>query len=118
MGFRMKRLIVASSFCLAFAVSSYAQDKPQLQLISPEKLLEFPKLVNPSSGRPVHSLDLRKQERVLELKGVPPAQSGVCSVPLLEVRAEAIDPGIAFTPGSAAVAIPQARVPAPACEKK
>ena len=114
----MKRLILASIFCLPFAVGLYAQDKPQLQLISPEKLLEFPKLVDPSSGKPVHSLDLWKQPRVLELKGVAPAQSGICSVPLLEAHADAIDPGIAFTPGNTAVPIPQARVPAPACQKK
>jgi hypothetical protein len=116
-GFRMKRLILASIFCVALAGRSHAQDKPQ-QLIPPEKLLEFPQFVNPSSGRPVHSLDLSKQPRVLELKGVPSAQSGVCSVPLLEAHADAIDPGIAFTPGNTAVPIPQARVPAPACEKK
>lgn len=122
MGFRMKRLILASIFCLAFAGSSHAQDKPQLQLISPEKLMEFPKLVNPGSGKPAHSLDLRKQvpaqSRVLELKGVTPAQSGICSVPLLETHADAIDPGMVFTPGNTAVPIPQAHVPAPACEKK
>jgi hypothetical protein len=118
MGFRMKKLILASIFSLAFAGGLHAQDKPQWQLISPEKLLEFPKLVDPSSGKPAHSLDLRKQERVLELKGIPPAQSGICSVPLLEAHAGAIDPGIAFTPGNQAVPIPKARVPAPPCEKK
>jgi len=114
----MKRLILASIFCIAFGRTSHAQDKPQLQLISPEKLLEFPKLVDPSSGKPVHSLDLRKPERVLELKGVPPAQSGICSVPLLEAHAGAIDPGMVFTPGNTAAPIPQAHVPAPACQKK
>jgi hypothetical protein len=114
----MKRLILASIFCLAFAGISHAQDKPQLQLISPEKLLEFPKLVDPSSGKPAHSLDLGKQPRVLELKGVAPAQTGICSVPLLEAHAGATDPGIAFTAGNTVVPMPQARVPAPACEKK
>jgi len=80
--------------------------KPQLQLTPPEKLFEFPKL------------DALRTTRTLELKGFNPAPSGVCSVPLLEVHVEMVDPGMVFTPGNTAVAMPQAHVPAPACQKK
>jgi hypothetical protein len=125
----MKRLLLASIFCLAFAAVSNAQDKPQLQLIPPQKLLVFPpQPVSPSVWGVVRGLDLykdkdfRKQEpvqaREIELKGFNPAPSGVCSVPLLEAHVDAVDPGIAIMPGNTAVAIPQARVPAPACPKK
>lgn len=105
----MKKTILASIFCLPLLA--------QENLIPPQKLLEFPSLVTPSSGKPVHSLDLRKppDSVQLTLTGTP---SGVCSVPLLQAHADANDPGIAFKPQSTAVAIPQARVPAPPCEKK
>lgn len=120
MGVRMKRLILSSIPFLAFAASACAQDK--IQLIPPQKLLEFPSLLDPS-GKPAPSLDLLKKQNLppssLELTfTVNPAQSEVCSVPLLEARAEAADPSMVFTPRSTAVAIPQARVPAPACPKK
>jgi len=113
----MKRLILSSISCLAFALTTYAQDKPQFQLIPPQKLLEYP-----TSGKPVRSLDLWKKQTgpsSIELTlTLNPAPSGACSVPLLEAHAEAVDPGMAFAPRSTAVPIPQPRVPAPACSKK
>jgi hypothetical protein len=123
MGVRMKRLILSSIFCLAFAGVSNAQEKHQPQIIvPPEKLFEFPKVAPNAPGKGLDWWkELRKQDaqaRVIELKGLTPAQGGVCSVPLLEAHAETVDPGMAFTPQSTAVPIPQARVPAPACQKK
>ena len=117
----MKRLILASIFCVACALPAFAQDK--LQLIPPEKLFEFPSLLKPDAARPRHTLDLRNRAAMppssLELTfTINPAQSGVCSVPLLEAHVDAVDPGIAVKPGNTAVPIPQAHVPAPACEKK
>ena len=126
-GFRMKRLLLASIFCLAFAVVSHAQDKPQLQIIPPANLLEFPpKLVSTSVSGSVQGLDfgnsfqLRAQVQAIdiELKGLMALQTGLCSVPLLEAHVDANDPGIAVAPRNAAVPIPQARVPAPSCQKK
>jgi len=118
----MKRWILTSIFCLALALGARAQEKPQFQLIPPEKLLEFPK-VTPDAGKPVHSLDLGRQSQMppssIELTfTLIPRQGGVCSVPLLEAHADAVDPGISFKPGDGAVPIPQARVPAPPCPKK
>jgi len=118
----MKRLILASIFGLLFATIASAQEK--LLLIPPEKPLEFPSLVNPSSEKPVHSLDLFEKEMVppssLELTlTLNPAPGAVCSVPLIEAHVDPrIDPGMAFKPGSTAVPIPQAHVPAPSCSKK
>jgi hypothetical protein len=120
----MKRLILASIFGMMFAVVASAQEKPQLQLIAPEKLLELPSLVNPSSAKPVHGLGLWKQELMppssIELTlTLNPAPSAVCSVPLIEAHVDPrMDPRMAFKPGSTAVPIPQARVPAPSCSKK
>jgi hypothetical protein len=117
----MKRLVLASIFGMMFAVVASAQVP---QLIPPEKLLEFPSLVNPSSAKPVHSLGLWKQEMMppssLELTlTFNPAPSTVCSVPLIEAHVDPmIDPGMAFKPRDTAVPIPQARVPAPSCQKK
>ena|SRR5579863_5451745 len=113
----MKRLILSSVLCVASAGVSNAQEKPQLT--PPEKLFEFPK---PNTWGKDFWKDLQKQDpaqaRVIELKGLAPALSGVCSVPLLETHVQPVDPGIAFTPKSTAVPIPQARVPAPPCPKK
>jgi hypothetical protein len=114
----MKRLILSSIFCLAFALTAHAQDKPQL--IPPEKLFEFPK-PNNMWGKDFWK-DMPKQDpmraHVIELKGLTPAPTGICSVPLLEAHVQPVDPGMAFSPQSTAVPIPQARVPAPACQKK
>src|SRR5271170_5861036 len=98
----MKRLILASMICLAFTVSSYAQERPPSQTFR----LVPTQPVQPSVWGVVQGLDLLngspKQEpaSVLELKGsIPvqtgPVQTGVCSVPLLEAHANANDPGIA-----------------------
>jgi hypothetical protein len=123
MGVRMKKLILASIFCLAFAAGLRAQEKPQSQTIPSEKLLVFPSQpVSPSVWGVVQRLDLQRlqpvQPRQIELKGVIAGQSGVCSVPLLEVHVDTVDPGMVFNPGNRAVPIPRAHVPAPACEKK
>ena len=44
--------------------------------------------------------------------------AAVCSVPLLEANVSASDPGIAAMPGNSVVAMPQANLPAPACESQ
>ena len=109
-GFRMKRLILASVICL---VPSYAQDKAP-QLIPPEKLFEYP-LVHPNTPA-IQTFDLQGSlPKRVTLRSSSP---GVCSVPLLEAHVDAVDPGIAVMPSNTAVAIPQARVPAPPCSKK
>jgi hypothetical protein len=104
----MKRLILASILCLPL----FAQEKPQIELIPPEKLLEIPKLVPPAVVKNTQTGTV-----VLTLKGTPP-QVGICSVPLLEAHVDAADPGIAYKPGNTTVPIPQARVPAPPCPRK
>jgi hypothetical protein len=118
-GFRMKKLILASVICL---VPSYAQDKAP-QLISPEKLFEFP-LVHPNAPA-TQTFDLRGS--FPKRAAMPPSslelnfkvnQTAVCSVPLLEAHVDVVDPGIAVMPSNNAVPIPQAHVPAPACPKK
>ncbi|HTB11966.1 MAG TPA: hypothetical protein VK752_10355 [Bryobacteraceae bacterium] len=117
----MKRLVLASIFCLAFAAVSRAQDKAQPpQIMPPVNLkLEFPpKTAAPSVSGIVQGLDLRGKlppnSLDLTFKVNP---SGVCSVPLLEAHVTTSDPGMAFTPANIAVPMPQARVPAPACQK-
>jgi hypothetical protein len=123
----MKRLIIPSILFLSYAVAMCAQDKPRFQITAPEKLLLFPpQPVSPSVSGIVQGLDLHKdfrklqpiQTHAIELKGFYSAESEVCSVPLIEVHVDAIDPGVAVMPRNNAVAIPQAHVPAPACEKK
>jgi hypothetical protein len=113
----MKRVILASIFCLAFAVVSHAQDKPQLQLIPPQKLLEAPSQLGQDFGKNFERL-AQVQTLLVELKGLALTQSGLCSVPLLEAHVDATDQGIAVAAGNAAVPIPQAHVPAPSCQKK
>jgi hypothetical protein len=126
----MKRLILASMISLACTVSSYAQEKPQIQFDPLQKFHLVPaQPANPSVWGVVQGLDfpqgLPKQQpaAVIELKGSIPVQNGVCSVPLLEAHVDghldANDPGIAMRLGNRAAApIPHARVPAPACQKK
>ena len=116
----MKSFLLASILCLS-SVALRAQEKPQQPVAPPKNFLIFPAQgSNPGLdlfkdfGKPVPA-----QTHAIELKGFAPVQSGVCSVPLLEVHVDAaIDPGMTFTPPSTAVAIPQARVPAPSCQKK
>jgi hypothetical protein len=112
----MKRLLIASIFCVA----AQAQDKAPSQLVDPVKLLEFPTLANPTSAVPAHTLDLTKQVAKLPTSlefrlNLNP--SGVCSVPLLDAHADANDPGLAIEPGGAAAPMPRVNVPAPACAK-
>jgi hypothetical protein len=108
----MKKLILASILCLACAADLRAQEKPQPQMNPFEKRpLLPPQPVNPNQW----SL---AQPREFELKGIFPGQNRVCSVPLLEARGNAIDPGMAFTPQDKAAPMPKPHVPAPACEKK
>lgn len=117
----MKRLILASILGPAFAIASWAQEKPPLlppQIANPNAWdwnfgSAFERYRDSLQSRPKQETD-----KVLELKGVPPVPNGVCSVPLLEAHANSVDPGIAFTPSNTAVPIPQAKVPAPACNKK
>jgi hypothetical protein len=115
----MKRLILALVFCLACVVALSAQEKPQYQLIPPEKLLVFPPpSASPSVSGIVQGLDLRGRVPAslnLTMKVNPGA---VCSVPLLEAHVDAVDPGIVLTPTNKSAPVPQAHVPAPACEKK
>lgn len=115
----MKRLVLASILCLAFAAGLRAQEKPQPQLNPFEKYHLFPaQPESPSVSGIVQGLDLRGRvpsslNLTFKLNGPE-----VCSVPLLEVHVGTFDPGMVFNPGNRAVPMPQARVPAPACEKK
>jgi hypothetical protein len=103
----MKKLI----FCLACSVALLAQENPQpapLKLIDP---LGVMKQVQNWQARSMELPRSIKLSRRLDA-------SGVCSVPLLEARADTeIDPRIAASPANHSVAIPQAKVPAPACAK-
>jgi hypothetical protein len=84
----MKRLILASILC----ASLRAQQK------TPPNMLQ------------------QREPKIHLLKGLDFADSGICSVPLLEAHVDTFDPGIAATPAGSPVAIPQASVPAPACQ--
>jgi len=107
----MKHLILASIFCLAFAITLSAQAPikvvPQIIPLPPNigvwsvvQGMKTPVLLAP-------------RELKVRRSGAP---GGVCSVPLLEAHASANDPGIAATPRDNSVPIPQARVPAPPCK--
>lgn len=107
----MKRLILASTLCLAFALVLRAQEKihvlPPVQLIDPAHPFgSVPPPLNP----PSRSLSL--------VATLPPLRSGVCSVPLLDAHVDAYDPGIARMPQAGSVPIRKAKVPAPPCVKK
>jgi hypothetical protein len=95
----MKRLILASILCASLP----AQQKPPVdtRLVFPSNMLQ--------QRQPV------AQPQIHLLKGLDFADSGICSVPLLEAHVDTFDPGIATTPAGSPVAIPQANVPAPAC---
>ena len=78
----------------------------------------WPKFSNPNSWNAALA-DFRKHEQIpsaleLTFKLNP---SAVCSVPLLEAHVNSSDAAMATAPLSLAVPIPQARVPAPACQK-
>ncbi len=121
----MKRLILGSILSLA---PVYAQEKPQIQLIPPEKLLEFPK-VKPDPQKHLFpgsiEMTFPKVKPYVHEQGLPAVEwtltgtpSEVCSVPLLQGQVPDVDHAMAFNPGNKAVPMPQARVPAPACAGK
>jgi hypothetical protein len=118
----MKRLILASILCLSPAMLS-AQEKPRLvdSSVMFPPLVPSPMLTSPNLWVTHDQKAIRKhqlvQPRVYLMKGFDAPAMGVCSVPLLAARAEAVDPGIVATPGDFAVPIRQARVPAPPCKK-
>ena len=115
----MKRLVLASILCLAFAAGLRAQDKPQPQLNPFEKYHLFPaQPESPSVSGIVQGLDLRGRVPSSLNLTFKLNEPKVCSVPLLEAHANAVDPGMAFAPPDKALPMPQAHVPAPACEKK
>ena len=135
----MKKPILASIFCLAFTFALRAQQNAP---VAPK--LTNPFLSPPYSVGVWHVLK-GKQDPLFERPankyfGVPPAKNyfgagafaqplklagkfpaaadtGVCSVPLLEAHADAADPGIAIALQDRSVPIPQAHVPAPSCKK-
>ena len=130
----MKKPILASIFCLAFAFALHAQEKqpaaPELKnpFVSPPPnigvwpvLKGMQHLPKPGFFLPpktnYFSADAFAQP--LKLAGTFPAavETGVCSVPLLEAHADAVDPGIAMTPNDRSVPIRRAHVPAPSCKK-
>jgi hypothetical protein len=106
----MKHLILASIFCVTLCAQAPTKVVPQIIPLPPN--IGVWSVVQ---GVPAHQLLVTR-----ELKGKVPnlVPSAVCSVPLLEAHANANDPGIAMTPRDNSVAIPQARIPAPACKKE
>jgi hypothetical protein len=115
----MKRLILASILC----ASLRAQEKtPAVKPGDP--LVAFPQLLAPPGvSRVVQGLDLTHPNQPLVpraiklVRGFEAVNSTVCSVPLLEARVDAVDPGIAAKLNDSSVPIPHARVPAPPCKK-
>jgi hypothetical protein len=102
----MKRLILASILCLAFAGVLRAQETFSIdpQLVFPQKA------ATPSVWGVVQNLQDSHKHQL--------ANTGVCSVQLAEAHVGVNDPGIAATLGNSAVAIPHANVPAPTCESQ
>ena len=112
----MKKLILASIFCLAFALSLRAQEAQQ---VVPQLVVPPP---NIGVWQSVQGLERLKMHvpllpRVVMPSGVVLMKASVCSVPLLEAHTNANDPGIAMEPKTHSVAIPHANVPAPPCPK-
>ncbi|HVO97388.1 MAG TPA: hypothetical protein VMT15_04945 [Bryobacteraceae bacterium] len=106
----MKKLILASILCLAFATILRAQAPVQ-----PPNVGVWHVVQNIQSGHP-HALLAPISvtvPKIVELTTPP----GLCSVPLLEAHVDANDPGIAAKPKNQDVKMPQARVPAPPCPK-
>jgi hypothetical protein len=112
----MKKLVLASIFSLAFALSLRAQDPPPA---IPQLVIPPPNIGVWHSVQGVQTLKLPAPllPRIVMPSGVTLMQSHVCSVPLLEANTTASDPGIAVEPKSHAVAMPQANLPAPPCPK-
>lgn len=111
----MKKLILASIFCLAFAATLRAQEPVQ-----PPNVGVWHVVQNLQNSRPhalfAHISPLAPKviaPKIIEMTAAP----GLCSVPLLEAHAGANDPGIAANPKNHAVPMPQAKLPAPPCPK-
>jgi hypothetical protein len=105
----MKRLTLASIFCLAFAARLRAQAPAEVPKNRVWQVLQ---------GVPQHKFRAIKPQTGPEIiLGDVRALQGVCSVPLLEAHVNLVDPKIAIKPSGHSVAMPQANVPAPACEK-
>ena len=106
----MKKLTLASIFCLAFAARLGAQGPTEVpknrvwQVLQGVPQHKF-RAIKPAAGPEIILGDVR-------------ALQGVCSVPLLAAQVNTNDPKMAIKPGGNSVAMPQANVPAPACEKR
>lgn len=115
----MKQLILASILLLPLC----GQEKTPAQVFQ----LTPPKLIEPSVLGTLDGLKVWKSNSVMEAAKAKwlrapllmnsAAIPQVCSVPLLEAHADAVDPGIATMPANSAVPIRKAKVPAPACQK-
>ena len=96
-----------------------AQDKTPAQVfqLTPPKLMgtDTWKIVGPQANQFFAPRTLKTVRGPIVLRGQ--VDTGLCSVPLLNAHADAVDPGIATKPKEGSVAIPKANVPAPACEK-
>jgi hypothetical protein len=116
----MKVLILASTFCLLVqAQEKPAQEKTPAEFfqVNPQKLVgtgwwakgpQTNVFATPNAMKMVGTHTLAKFR----------ADTGLCSVPLLEAHAnKSMDKQMAVTPKDSSVQIPQARVPAPSCEK-
>jgi hypothetical protein len=110
----MKKLFLASLFCLAFAAMLRAQEPVQPPNVGVRHFV-IQNFENWQKHPAVASSVIRIGPKLT----VSPVQSGVCSVPLLEVPARAIDPGITHKSGPVihGDTIPESHLPAPACPK-
>jgi hypothetical protein len=119
----MKNPILASIFCLAFVFALHAQEKqPAAPKLTSPFLSPPPNIgVWPALKGKQHPLLVPPNAftQPLKLTGKFPAaaDTGLCSVPLLEAHVDAADPGITITLHDHSVPIPQARVPAPSCKE-
>lgn len=118
----MKKLILASIFCLAFAMALRAQT-PQIihpPYIAPGNVGVWSVVQGIQNSHKQHELlaprDLLKAKALNLMRGFDTSETGVCSVPLTDARTDANDPGIAATPRDHSVAIRQAHLPAPPCK--
>lgn len=104
----MKKFLLASIFCLAFAAHLRAQQPVQPPNIGVWHAVQNLRL---------WQLHQPLLPRVVVPRSLPITPSGVCSVPLLPAHADANDAGIAKKPSNAAVPIPKAHLPAPPCPR-
>jgi hypothetical protein len=117
----MKHVILASIFCLTCTLYAQEQTPVVPQIIQPSPNIGVWSVMQGiQNSHKTHELlaprEVLKTRALNLMKGFE-APGGVCSVPLLEARADANDPGIATTLRDNSVAIPQAHVPAPPCKK-